>query len=38
MLPSKFFENLRSVMAMLVIFEKILREILLKFLPLTLSD
>ena len=37
MLPRKFFENLRSVIAMLVLFKQFLRKILWKFLPLTLS-
>ena len=38
MLPRKFFENLRSVMAILVLFGQFLGQILLKFLPQILSS
>ena len=37
MLPRKFFENLLSVVAILVIFEQLLGIFCLKFLPLYLS-
>ena len=37
MLPRKFFENLHTVVAILVLFEQILSKFCLNFLPLILS-
>ena len=37
MLPRKFFENLHTVVAILVLFEQVLGKFCLNFLPLILS-
>ena len=37
MLPQKFFENLHTVVAILVVFEQFLGKFWLNFLPLNLS-
>ena len=37
MLPQKFFEILRAVVAILVLFEQVLGKFCLNFLPLILS-
>ena len=37
MLPEKIFENLRTVVAISVLFEEFLEKLCLKFLPLILS-
>ena len=37
MLPRKFFKNLHTAVAILVLFEQFLRKFCLNFLPLNLS-